>query len=331
MKKVLKITGITLASLVGLILIVVGIALAMITSSGRLTKMVKKYVPQYVNCEVQLEKADLTLFKSFPNVGIDIEKVALINPMEGSPSDTLANIDNLIVVVDVKKLLKEKEIMVRKCILEDAFVNLYTDSIGNSNLNVFNKKEDNDTTNTFDYLVDIEEIKLKNSSLLYTDDRSRMTAQAQGLNLDLKGKMQDKDINADLTLNASAMYLKTKAMQLALKTLNLDFDGEVAQLDQINGTLKLTTSDISLDLKEPYLKNDTLSLNLPLQFSINDLKGHLEQAQIGLNRYLIQIIGDAEVAKNGDVNLDLGLNTNTLTIEDVLGYLPTEKAEPHLV
>ena len=322
MKKVLKITGITLASLVGLILIVVGIALAMITSSGRLTKMVKKYVPQYVNCEVQLEKADLTLFKSFPNVGIDIEKVALINPMEGSPSDTLANIDNLIVVVDVKKLLKEKEIMVRKCILEDAFVNLYTDSIGNSNLNVFNKKEDNDTTNTFDYLVDIEEIKLKNSSLLYTDDRSRMTAQAQGLNLDLKGKMQDKDINADLTLNASAMYLKTKAMQLALKTLNLDFDGEVAQLDQINGTLKLTTSDISLDLKEPYLKNDTLSLNLPLQFSINDLKGHLEQAQIGLNRYLIQIIGDAEVAKNGDVNLDLGLNTNTLTIEDVLGYLP---------
>ena len=322
MKKALKIIGITLASLVGLVIVVAVIAATMITSSGRLTKMVKKYAPEFVNCEMQLGKADLTLFKSFPNVGIDIEKVALINPMEGSLSDTLANIDNLIVVVDVKKLLKEKEIVIRRCILEDAFVNLYTDSIGNSNLNVFNKKEDNDTTNTFDYLVDIEEIKLKNSTLLYTDDRSKMTAQAQGLNLDLKGKMQDMDINADLMLDASAMDLKTKAMQLALKTLNLDFDGEVAQLDQINGTLKLATPDISLDLKEPYLKNDTLSLNLPLQFSINDLKGHLEQAQIGLNRYLIQIIGDAEVAKNGDVNLDLGLNTNTLTIEDVLGYLP---------
>ena len=322
MKKALKIIGITLASLVGLVIVVAVIAATMITSSGRLTKMVKKYAPEFVNCEMQLGKADLTLFKSFPNVGIDIEKVALINPMEGSPSDTLANIDNLIVVVDVKKLLKEKEIVVRKCILEDAFVNLYTDSIGNSNLNVFNKKEGNDTTNTFDYLVDIEEIKLKNSTLLYTDDRSKMTVQTQGLNLDLKGKMQDMDINADLMLDASAMDLKTKAMQLALKTLNLDFDGEVAQMDQISGILKLTTPDICLDLKEPYLKNDTLSFNLPLQFSINDLKGHLDQAQIGLNRYLIDIFGDAEVAKNGDVNLDLGLNTNTLTIENVLSYLP---------
>ena len=322
MKKALRIIGITLASLVGLVIIVAAIATTMITSSGRLTKMVKKYAPEFVNCEMQLGKADLTLFKTFPNVGVDIEKVALINPMEGSPSDTLANIDNLIVVVDVKKLLKEKEIVVRRCILEDAFVNLYTDSIGNNNLNVFNKKEDNDTTNTFDYLVDIEEIKLKNSTLLYTNDRNRMTIQAQDLNLDLKGKMQDKDIDADLTLDASAMDLKTKAMQLALKTLNLDFDGEFTQLDQINGTLKLTTPDVCLDLKESYLKNDTLSLNLPLQFSIKDLKGHLDQAQIGLNRYLFDIFGEAEVAKNGDVNLDLGLNTNVLTIEDVLTYLP---------
>ena len=38
MKKALKITGITLASLVGLVLVVAGIAAAMITSSGRLTK-----------------------------------------------------------------------------------------------------------------------------------------------------------------------------------------------------------------------------------------------------------------------------------------------------
>jgi hypothetical protein len=322
MKKALKIIGITLASLVGLVIIVAVIAATMITSSGRLTKMVKKYAPEFITCDMQLGKADLTIFKTFPEVGLEIENVALINPMAGSPSDTLANIDNLIVVLDAKKLLKEKEIIVRKCILEDAFVNLYTDSIGKSNLNVFNSKEDNDTTSSFDYLVDIKEIKLKNTTLFYADDRSQMTAQAKGLNLDLKGKMQDKDIDADLTLGASAIDLKMKAIQLALKTLNLDFDGKIAQMDQIVGSMKLTTPDISLDMKEPYLKNDTLSLNLPLQLSINDLKGHFNQAQIGLNRYLININGDAEMADNGDINLDLALNTNTLIIEDVLTYLP---------
>lgn len=323
MKKALKIAGITLASIVGLVLIMAGVALAMLTSSGRLTKMVRKHVPQFVNCEMQLGKADLTLFKTFPNIGVDIENVALINPMAGSPSDTLANINNLIVVVDAKKFLKEKEIVVRRCILEDAFVNLYTDSIGNSNLNVFNSKEDNDTTKTsFDYLVDIEEVKLKNSTLFYTDDRNGMSAQAQGLFLDLKGKMKDKDIDADLTLNANDLSLKMKAIELALKALDLGFDGNIAQMDQINGTLKLATPDISLALKEPYLENDTLHLNLPLQFGLSNLKGHLNGAQIGLNHYLINVNGDAEMANNGDINLDLALNTNTLVIEDVLTYLP---------
>ena len=329
MKKALKITGITLAVLVGLVLIVVSIAAALITSSGWLTKQVKKYAPEFITCQTELGKADLTLFKTFPNVGIDIENVALINPMAGSPSDTLANIDDLTVVLDLKKLLKEKEIVIRKCILEDAFVNLYTDTLGNNNFNVFNLNKDNDTTNTFDYLVDIEEVKLKDVTLFYTDDRNGITTQAQGLNLDLKGKMQDKDIDADLTLDADALLLKTKAVQLAMKTLDLDFNGEVAQYDQIKGRLQLATPNISLDLNEPYLQNDTLKLNLPLQFSLKDLKGHLEKAQIGLNRYIIGMEGDVAIAENNDINLDLALNTNTLVVEDVLTYLP-EKVQQRL-
>ncbi|MBR5081094.1 MAG: hypothetical protein IKX35_01475 [Bacteroidales bacterium] len=322
MKKALKITGIVLASLVGVVIIVVGIAMAMISSSGRLTKMVKKYAPEFITCEMELGKADLTWFKTFPDVGIDIKNVALINPIAGSPSDTLANIDDLAVVLDLKKLLKENEIVVRKCILEDAFVNLYTDTLGINNFNVFKSSKDNDTTSNFDYLVDIEEVKLKNSTLYYTDDRNGMTTQAQGLNLDLKGKMQDKDINADLTMNTDGLTLKMNAIQLALNTLNLDFDGEVAQLDQIKGTLKLATPDVSLNLNEPYLKHDTLNLHLPLQFGLSDLKLHLDQAQIGLNRYLINVDGDAEIAENNDINLDLSLNTNTLLVENVLTYLP---------
>ena len=101
------------------------------------------------------------------------------------------------------------------------------------------------------------------------------------------------------------------------------------QYDQINGTLKLTTPDICLNLNEPYLENDTLSLNLPVQFSLKDMKGHLDKAQIGLNRYLFDVGGDVDIAKNGDVNLDLALNTNTLVIEDVLTYLP-EKVQKKL-
>ena len=327
MKKTLKITGIVLASLVGVVIIAVGIALAMISSSGRLTKMVKKYVPEFITCEMQLDKANLSWFKTFPDVGVDIEHVALMNPMVGSPSDTLANIDNLIVVVDVRKILKENEIVVRKCFLEDAFVNLYSDTLGNNNFDVFKINEDSDTTSSFNYLVDIEEVKLKNTNLLYTDDRNGVMTQAHGLNLDLKGKMQDKDIAAALSLNADDLILKMKSIQLASKTLGLSFDGEVAQLNQIKGTLQLITPDISLDLDEPYLRHDTLELYLPMQLGLSDLKLGLEKAQIGLNKYNINIDGEAEMAENNDINLNLSLNTNTLVIENVLTYLPERVQE----
>ena len=323
MKKALKIIGITLASIVGLVLVVGGIALAVFTSSGRLTKMVKKHAPEFVNCEVQLEKADLTLLKTFPNIGVEIDHVALINPMPGSPSDTLANIDKLTVVADAKKFLKEKEIVIRKCILEDAFVNLYTDPEGHSNLNVFNTKEKQDTTSTsFDYGVDIEEVKLRNSTVLYADSVLKMNAFAHGLDLDVKGKMQDKDINADLSLNADDLSLKMKAVDLALKSVDLDFEGDMLQMDSLKGHLKLSTPDICLDLGEEYLKNDTLNLSLPVQLSLKDKALQLDQAQIGLNDFVFDIDGDAAIAENGDVNMDLALKTNTLIIEDVLTYLP---------
>jgi hypothetical protein len=323
MKKALKITGIVLASLLALVLLVSGISVALIGSSGQLTKMVKNYAPQFVDCEMQLDKADLTIFKTFPNIGIEIENVTLINPMAGSPSDTLTNIGNLILVIDVQKFRKEDEIVVRKCILEDAYFNLFIDSTGLNNFNVFRTTEDNDSTR-FDYLVDIESVRLKNTSLRHQDDRTQTTSRAKSINLNLKGKLQGEDLVTELTLDAKEVEWRDKTSQLALKTTNLGFNGSVSQWDQVKGKLELHTPDIFLNLKEPYLRHDTLSLNLPLQLGLSNKKLHLNPAEIGLNRYLIYTSGDVEICENGDIDLNLSLNTNNLIIEDVLSYLPEE-------
>ena len=324
MKKTLKIIGITLGSIVVLALVLVGVGFSMLTTSGQLTKMVKKYAPQFINCDLALDKAKLTLFKTFPEVGIDIEHVALINPMVGSPSDTLANIDNLILVIDAKKFMKEDEIVVKKCILENAFINFYSDSLGQNNINVFNTKDDNDSTSSaFDFLVDIEELKLKNVSLAYTDDRSLLKARGAGLDLDINGNLRDKDIWANLSLKAKNLDLNVKGTQLSINKFDVGFIGDVTGFDQISGVLRLGTPDISLCLNEPYLEHDTLMLDLPIEFGISSLSAHLEKAQIGLNRYLIAVDGNVEIAENNDIDLDLGLSTNVLTAEDVLTFLPT--------
>ena len=83
MKKALKITGITLASLVGVILVLSIIAIAVVTSPKRLTSMVKRYVPQYVDFDLRLQRANLTLIKTFPDIGLELDQVAILSPMEG--------------------------------------------------------------------------------------------------------------------------------------------------------------------------------------------------------------------------------------------------------
>ena len=324
MKKALKITGITLAILVGLLIVVTGITIAVITSSGRLTKILNHYAPQVVNCETKLGNASLTLVKTFPNIGLEIEHVALINPMEGSPSDTLANIDDVTLVLDIKKLLRQKKIEVSQCVLDRAFVNIYTDAEGNSNLNVFNTKEDTDTiSDPFDYHVDLQEISFKNSTAYITDDRDVLTIQVKDFDMDLNGNYKDNDIHTELNMKVDDLYILNYAAPFELTNVNLCFNGDIKQLEQIEGILSVDKPDVHLNTKEP-IQNDTLSIMLPILFSLKDLSGRYDQGQARLKDYRIDIDGGVEIADNGELIFDFGLKSNTAPLDEVLSYLPKD-------
>ena len=67
MKKWLKITLISLDSLIGVLLIVVAVALWLVFTPSQLTKIVNRLATNYVNCETHFGKVNLTLFKTFPD------------------------------------------------------------------------------------------------------------------------------------------------------------------------------------------------------------------------------------------------------------------------
>ena len=321
MKKALKITGITLASLVGLVLIAIFIALGTVTSPKRLTKMVKKYVPQYVDFDMALERANLTL-KTFPDIGLELDQVAILSPMTGAPTDTLAKVGKLILSADAKKFLQEKEIVVKRCLLDDAMVSIFTDAEGHSNLDIFSSNSDDTTSKPFDYSIDLHEVKLTHTDVSYTDLSQKMTAQAEELNLDIKGQMQDQDIQAVLALNTDRLTLKTNGLDTDLKALQIDFNGSINDFQHINGLLKLASPDTRLLTGYEVLRHDRLSLELPLNLHLKPINGSLSDALIHLNDYHIALTGNASMEQNGDIGLDLKFNTNTLDLEEVISYLP---------
>ena len=105
MKKAYKITWISLASVVGVVLIVILLAMYLVFSPKRLTSLVNSYGSNFITCDYNIGKVDLTLFKTFPDVGLEINDLVLINPTKGWTTDTLARIDECIVSVNIKKAL----------------------------------------------------------------------------------------------------------------------------------------------------------------------------------------------------------------------------------
>ena len=121
MKKALRISGIVLASLLGLVLLVL-IALPFVLNSRVVTKLVDKYAAEYIDGELEYSRLRVSLYRHFPRVGVTLEDVAVTYPHErfeqydtlGSPlleagrgavKDTLARFGTLDAAVNAWRLL----------------------------------------------------------------------------------------------------------------------------------------------------------------------------------------------------------------------------------
>ena len=275
MKRALKITGISLGCLLGLVVIALVIAYSTLTSPKRLTQLVQKNVPKFVDFDLQLQQAKLTL-KTFPDIGLEIDGVTIMSPMEGAPSDTLAHVAKLTVGADAKRYLNGKDIVVKQCILDDVFVNIFTNAEGKSNLDIFSSESSDTTSSTFESLLDLQQVKVNNAKVLYNDLRSKLSADAKGLDLDVKGTLDLKEKNVDAVLGLAAKQLRvnTEAVKGDLRQLSLDFDGKIEDFNKIDGKLNLGSPDANLFAGYEVLKHDKINLNLPVAMVIDPLEGH---------------------------------------------------------
>ena len=124
MKKGWKITLITLGSLLGLVVVALVVVCWLLFTPARLTSIVNSLAGKYILCENHFERVDLTLFKTFPDVGLEVKNVVLVNPYtmpDDAPlaaravqNDTLAHIGTLTVGIDLMAFLRDDAVVVRQ-------------------------------------------------------------------------------------------------------------------------------------------------------------------------------------------------------------------------
>ena len=323
MKKLLKITLISLGSLLGFVLMAVMVACWFVVTPARLTSIVKNQAPNFINCDFDIKRADLTVFKSFPKVGLKINDVVLVNPMDGNPSDTLAYINECVVSVDIKKFLKENQIIIDECRLNGGYVNLFTDSQGNTNIDIFPPSQTDTITveesSDMTYGIDLACFKLNDVSVKYTDLTQGMLADINGLNMSAKGKMKGENIagNVNMSLRDIAYQQTTDSLSMAVKLNGLKLEGDAEMCgDDIKADINASSSVLFYESAGQLAELN--SFNFKYKGEINDydiIKGNVELNANDLSF----IMDDEQLVNKADVRMIMPLNATLSTMDVELG------------
>lgn len=295
-KKGWKITWIALGSLLGLVVVVLAVALWLVFTPSKLTKIVNSLADNYITCEAKFGNVDLTFLSTFPDAGLKIEDVVIVNSMEGAANDTLAKIGSLTVGIDVMAFLKENKVIVHQVKLDDARANLYRNGRGESNFDIFPPSEKEDTTSTaFPELIDLKKIKVNNLSAQFVDEQGGMWTIAEQFDLSLKGGMKGKDIDGDLYVWGGKLdvTMLNSGMTVSVDGIEVDIDGKLKD-ENIDADMRVNANKLfyQQDDSTGNAAMKTTLDNVDLRFDgkgtmdeiVADLKMKVEKGQLEMGK-----------------------------------------------
>ena len=136
-KKFLKITLISIASLLGLCVVAIAVAMWVVFTPSRLTPMVEDAADRYLDADVRIGRVDLKFFSSFPRLTLRIDDGELT--VRGAADsvraegplmphrDSLLRFARCRVTFDPVALLKDRRVIIHRVLLDSARVYAYRD------------------------------------------------------------------------------------------------------------------------------------------------------------------------------------------------------------
>lgn len=240
MKRFLKIFSITLASLVGLVIVVVaavvGIACHVVFTPAKLTPIVSEVAGQFVKAPYAIDEVDLTVVSTFPNVGLRVKGLYVMNPMEGAQSDTVLGVPELMVGIDLQQYLDSQRLCVNSITAENVMLNAYINEAGEVNWDVLRESEstEDDTTATvLPFDIDVESLRLTTGSLSFVDRKDSLDIRNASLALTASA-------TADSTLSTIAAHVED--LTLAWEGLTLNVTGDAAMAEKIRMALAVKSN-----------------------------------------------------------------------------------------
>ena len=324
MKKFLKITGITSACILGTFLVLVLVLQYIVFPSSRLKPMVEEAMADYITCDYEIDKVELTYFSTFPKFGVQIEGFRLINPVEGAPNDTLISLPKGLASVDLSDMLFSNTMTLSKIKAIDLEANIYIDEDGNPNFNVFNMENIGKLEMPFEKFK-LEDVFVTAKNIKYVNDYDIIGVNVQDVEFDATLGSWDnllKGIEKNEVKPEDVCECLEEINKFTFTTHGVKFDAKAA-IDNPSDipTLNMQASvDISLPTLLSYI---SASGYLPVPTDFNMIGSMFAEVDVCVN---IQDLLDQKY-ENAKINAELRLENLRCDYEGISLNLPYNRIQ----
>ncbi len=294
LRRTLRWTAIPLASLLGLLALVV-LGLWMFLTPGRLTPMVEKMAGEYLHAELHFDTIQLSLFKHFPHITLEAKRGEIISTVfrdgpdslrAGVPrrADSLLRFERFSLTLNANALLAKK-IAIRRIALESPEAYAYVSPAGKANWEIYDADTTASDTTQLDWGLFVRRLMVRGKGLItYESAPDALWAQIELDSLTLRGR-RDNRYKIGLACRAS---LQQDTLRLC-DTLPLDLHG-----------------GFTFDLKQP----DRVSMQ-----------------ELALNAAGLPAVLDGTLAYSADsVAGDLAVRMNPWELQRLIGLVPEQMA-----
>ncbi len=328
MRKFIKIFFISILSLLGVLIIAISIVVWIVFTPERLTPVVRKQAAKYITCKSEIGSVELTFFSTFPNFGLKVRNFALINHVSGSLSDTLVSVNELVAVIDAREYWKKKDIILIGLEMNGGSVNVYSDSLGNTNYNIVTPDPNPVPAEASEAelpFIDIRNIEVKDVSFNYNDMSLKLNALISNLSAKISGTISRDSISGNVMVSTSMLSFQYDGgkFNTVIRDLSAKINGTVTQ-DNMRGNVNVINSMISLEYDgEKYLQQAAVQLDLPVDIITSRQFMKLKSASASINGMEFFLNGTIEndtLSKN--ITTDFNYKLASWQVKNILALVP---------
>ncbi|TAG56283.1 MAG: hypothetical protein EAZ27_05240 [Cytophagales bacterium] len=271
-----------------LVFVLVALGIAPFLFKDKIKAKVDEAIAQNVNAKVyyDINKFGLSFFKNFPNLSLTLGDFGVVNyaPFEG---DTLVDVKEFVVVVDIMSAIKGENLIIRKISLNKPYINIQKNLNGVANYDISKPSSDTTTakpTEKSTSKTSINKWEIINGKVIYDDKVTPTYAEILNLNHSGSG-----DFSADI-------------LDLATQT---NIESITVQYDSVS-----------------YLKNKKMDVKLVLNMDNVNSKYTFKENSIAINDFAFAFDGWLQMKKDSSIDMDLTYKVKETAFKNLLSLIP---------